>query len=107
MADPEAPPRAREAFDREALPHLNGVYCFARSLTGDTTAAEDLTQDTFLNALKAWHQYTPGTNCRAWLFTICRNLRSRQVVRERREEPMEAAVLESIEIGRASCRERV
>lgn len=96
MADIEAGAGAREAFEREALEHLNSVYCFARSLTGDESAAEDLTQETYLNALGAWRQYTPGTNCRAWLFTICRNLRIRDAVRERREEPVEAAELESL-----------
>lgn len=96
MADPQTSAGGREAFEREALPHLNSVYRFARSLTGDDSAAEDLTQETYLNALRAWRQYTPGTNCRAWLFTICRNLRTRQAVRERREEPADLAELESL-----------
>jgi RNA polymerase sigma-70 factor (ECF subfamily) len=92
----EARPHTREEFEREALAHLDSVYCFARSLTGQDSAAEDLTQDTYLNALRAWRQYTPGTNCRAWLFTICRNLRAKQAVQERREEPAELAELESL-----------
>jgi RNA polymerase sigma-70 factor (ECF subfamily) len=92
----EARPYTREDFEREALAHMDSVYCFARSLTGQDAAAEDLTQDTYLNALRAWRQYTPGTNCRAWLFTICRNLRAKQAVRERREEPAELAELESL-----------
>jgi len=96
MADPGSDPDDREAFEQEALAHLNSVYCFARSLTGSEVAAEDLTQDTYLNALKAWRQYAPGTNCRAWLFTICRNLRTRQAVRERREEPTDDADLEEL-----------
>lgn len=96
MADPQPSAGGREAFEREALPHLDSVYRFARSLTGEDSAAEDLTQDTYLNALKAWRQYTPGTNCRAWLFTICRNLRTRQAVRERREESADTAELESL-----------
>lgn len=96
MTEAESRPDSREAFEHEALPHLNSVYCFARALTGDDSAAEDLTQDTYLNALKAWRQYTPGTNCRAWLFTICRNLRVRQAVRAHREEPADVAELESL-----------
>jgi RNA polymerase sigma-70 factor (ECF subfamily) len=88
--------RAPEGFEREALPHLNSVYCFARALSGDDSAAEDLTQETYLNALRSWHQYAPGTNCKAWLFTICRNLRARQAVREQREEPTDLAELESL-----------
>lgn len=85
-----------KVFEDEALPHLDSVFGFARSLTGNETAAEDLTQDTFLNALRAWKQYTPGTNCRAWLFTICRNLRSRQAERERRVELTDSAELDSL-----------
>lgn len=53
------------------VPHLRA---FARSLTGgDVHLADDLVQDTILNALQAQHQFTPGTNLKAWLFTILRN----------------------------------
>ena len=88
MADPADHEAARAAFEREALVHLDSVYCFAKSLAREEAAAEDLVQDTFLNAWRSWHRYTPGTNCKAWLFTICRNLRTRQAARARREEPV-------------------
>ena len=53
------------------VPHLRG---FARLLAGgDRHLAEDLAQDTVLRALQAEHQFTPGTNLKAWLFTILRN----------------------------------
>ena len=53
------------------VPHLRA---FARSLTsGDVHLADDLVQDTILNALQAQAQFTPGTNLKAWLFTILRN----------------------------------
>lgn len=69
-------PRQRDsaAFEREALPHLNAVYRFALSLAGDAAYADDLAQETLLNAFRSWHRYRPGTNIRAWLFTILRNL---------------------------------
>lgn len=60
-------------FEAEALPHLDAVYRFALSLTRDPTRAEDLAQESMLKAHRAWHQYRPGTNARAWLFTIVRN----------------------------------
>ena len=70
----------RESFEREALPWLDDVARFALSLTHDEPEAEDVVQDTFLRAHRSWHTYIPGSDCRRWLFTICRNvfIRSRQ-----------------------------
>lgn len=81
-------------FERDALPHLDAVYGFARMLTGDEHAAEDLAQETFVRALEHWAQFQPGTNCRAWLFTICRNHWYRASARARREAPAETSELE-------------
>lgn len=65
----------KEGFAEEALPHLDAVYRFALRLSsGNTAEAEDVAQEAFLRAFRAWETYTPGTNCRAWLFTICRNI---------------------------------
>lgn len=63
----------RQAFEDEALPHLDAVYRVALRLSGDESQADDLTQETMLKAFRAWHQYRPGTNVRAWLFTIVRH----------------------------------
>ena len=87
-------PDGRAAFDAEALVHLDAVYRYARSLTRDASDAEDLTQDTFLQAFRHWDQYRPGTKVAAWLFTICRNLFLRQRERRAREEPTDIAELE-------------
>lgn len=46
------------------------VFRVAKWLVRDTTEAEDLTQETFIQALKSFHRYSPDTNCRAWLITI-------------------------------------
>jgi RNA polymerase sigma-70 factor, ECF subfamily len=63
----------KEGFQEEALPHLDAVYRFAlRLAAGNADLAEDVAQDTFVRAYKSWHTYTRGTNCRSWLFTICR-----------------------------------
>lgn len=61
------------SFEDIALPHLEGVAGFALSLTRSKPDADDLVQETFLRAFKGWHTFSPGTDCRRWLFTICRN----------------------------------
>ena len=63
-----------ELFREEALPHLNALYNYARSISYSDEDAEDLVQDTYMRAYRFFHQYTPGSNCKAWLFTILRNL---------------------------------
>jgi len=52
---------------------LPDMRAFARSLTKDPTLADDLVQDAALRALTSAHHFTPGTNLKAWLFTIIRN----------------------------------
>ena len=81
----------RPGFEEEALPWLDAVYRFSLRLTGDPSEAEDLTQETLLRAYRHWDTYTPGTSCRSWLFTICRNafLRGREQ-RDRRRESLES-----------------
>lgn len=64
---------ARLAFEEIALPHLDSLYGVALRLTREPAAAEDLVQDTMVRAYRFWHRFEPGTNVRAWLFTILRN----------------------------------
>lgn len=73
-------------FEEEALPHLDAVYRFALRLAGSETGADDLVQETYLRAYRAWAQYTPGTRCKSWLFTICRNVFLRQRERGKRHD---------------------
>jgi RNA polymerase sigma-70 factor (ECF subfamily) len=77
-----APPQDAD-FEQEALPWVDDVYRFARSLTRNDTDAEDVVQDTYLRAYKSWHTFQPGSDARRWLFAIARNvfLRSRERVR--------------------------
>lgn len=62
-----------EAFEREALPQLDSLRDFATSLCKNRDRADDLVQDTMLKALRYFDTYTEGTNCRAWLFQICKH----------------------------------
>ncbi|HEY2376923.1 MAG TPA: sigma-70 family RNA polymerase sigma factor [Gemmatimonadaceae bacterium] len=80
LKNPEKIERDRE-FEREALPWVDDVYRFALSLTRDAVDAEDVVQDTFLRAYKSWHTYVPASDCRRWLFTICRNVFLRSLER--------------------------
>jgi RNA polymerase sigma-70 factor (ECF subfamily) len=80
----------KASFQREALPHMDAVYRFALRLSGSADQAQDLVQDTFLRAYRSWDQYTPGTQCKSWLFTICRNLYLRQRERGQRHDQIVA-----------------
>jgi RNA polymerase sigma-70 factor, ECF subfamily len=63
----------RALFEREALPHVDALYSAALRLSRNPDDARDLLQETVLRAYRFFHQYTPGTNCRAWLLTILYN----------------------------------
>ena len=63
----------RESFEREVIPQLDSIYSMALRLARNTQDANDLLQETVLRAYRFFHQYTPGTNSRAWLLTILFN----------------------------------
>ncbi len=66
--------RDRVRFEEEALELSDQVYRVARRIAGSRDEAEDLVQQTYERAFRAWRQYTPGTNLRAWLLRILTNL---------------------------------
>ena len=76
---------ARLRFEAEAIPYMGLMFPAALRLTRDRCDAEDLIQDTFARAFVKFHQFTPGTNLRAWLhrimfhtfYSACRKRRSR------------------------------
>lgn len=59
-----------DSFEAIALPHLNDLFRAARHTLGDTAEAEDIVQETYLQAWKSFHRFEPGTNIRGWLFKI-------------------------------------
>lgn len=59
-------------FREVVLPHLDGAYNLARYLARDPTAAEDIVQDAFLRAFRAFSAFRGGAP-KAWLFAIVRN----------------------------------
>ena len=62
-----------EAFEVEALAHLDMLYSVARRLVRTQGEAEDLVQETYTRALSGWRR-KPPENVAAWLATICRNI---------------------------------
>ena len=73
--DPTTTDREWPAFEAEALPHADRLFRLAMWFEGDRSEAEDLVQETMMQALRSFHRFQPGTNCRAWLTTILQNLR--------------------------------
>jgi RNA polymerase sigma-70 factor (ECF subfamily) len=72
-------------FETDALASLDSLYRTALRLTHRPADAEDLVQETYLKAFRSAKQFTPGTNLRAWLFTILHNTarnRARDLARE-------------------------
>jgi RNA polymerase sigma-70 factor (ECF subfamily) len=62
-----------EIFEAEAMQHINDLYRTALRLTRDGTDADDLVQETYMQAWKSFDNYELGTNCRAWLYKILFN----------------------------------
>lgn len=63
----------RAFFEQLAMPLFDQLYNHACWLTGDRADAEDLVQETYAKALKAFASFAEGTNLRAWMFRILRN----------------------------------
>ena len=57
----------------EIVEHLPSLRAFAVSLTRNSATADDIVQDTIVKAWSNIDKFQPGTNMRAWLFTILRN----------------------------------
>jgi RNA polymerase sigma-70 factor (ECF subfamily) len=81
------PPKAgKESEWRDAVVQLiPALRAFAWSLSHNASDADDLVQDTLIKAWTNREKFEPGTNLRAWLFTILRNTYYTAAVRRRRE----------------------
>jgi RNA polymerase sigma-70 factor (ECF subfamily) len=61
-------------FTQAAIEHIDSLYGYAMTLTHDQTEAEDLVQETYLRAVRAFGQLVPNSNLKSWLFVIMRNV---------------------------------
>ena len=89
-----------ETFRRVMLPLLDAAYAYARFLTRDAGAAEDLVQDAYLRAFRAFSGYRGG-DPKAWLFAILRTT-FLDGLRGRKDSREEAANDESVALADAA-----
>ena len=85
-------------FEREALASIDALYRTALRLTRRPADAEDLVQDTYLRAFRAADRFEPGTNLRAWLFTILHNAAKNRL----RDRARDTVMVDSEAVERAA-----
>lgn len=72
-------------FKNDLIAAMPAVRGFARTFERDAARADDLVQETLVKAWASRERFEPGTNMKAWLFTILRNVYISQYRRARRE----------------------
>ncbi len=93
----------RRRFEELTLPCLPGLFAFALRLTGDAAAAEDLVQETYLKALRAFSSLRDPERARPWLFQIL----SRLAIDRQRASGREVGGIEPEELDRFSLYDRI
>ncbi|MDE1997114.1 MAG: sigma-70 family RNA polymerase sigma factor [Rhizobiaceae bacterium] len=110
MADIAAPPQAMDTrvkaaarsgdamqqFQRTIVPHMDAAYNFARFLSRDADAAQDIVQDAFLRAYRSFDGFRGG-DARAWLFTIVRNCYFAWIQDIKRKARFETPIIDGME----------
>ena len=89
MPHEETVEERRARFERDALPFLDQLYAAAMRMTRNPSDAEDLVQETFVKAFAAFHQFTEGTNLKAWLYRILTNTFINNY-RKKQRQPLES-----------------
>jgi len=107
-AGPPAPPstgpaapfpdrdKAASRFQRDLIALVPYLHNFARALCGNRALAEDIAQEALAKAWRARGRFDPGTNLKAWLFTILRNEFYDHARRARREAQWDEQLAENI-----------
>jgi RNA polymerase sigma-70 factor (ECF subfamily) len=98
MANPdtEAARSGSSEFEKVAMPHLDSVYRTARWMARNEHEAEDLVQETYFRAFRAFHRFQADTNCKAWLLKILANLNADRFSRS-------SAKLENVRFDDVKC----
>jgi RNA polymerase sigma factor (sigma-70 family) len=78
-------------FQSQIVPHLDAAYNFARFLSRNPDAAQDIVQETFLRAYRGFDGYQGG-DARAWIFSIVRNCYHNWLLEGRRKARLEIDV---------------
>jgi len=89
MPQEETVEERRARFERDALPFVDQLYAAAMRMTRNPSDAEDLVQETFVKAFAAFHQFTEGTNLKAWLYRILTNTFINNY-RKKQRQPLES-----------------
>lgn len=77
----------RDRFERDALQYVDQLYSAAMRMARNPADAQDLVQEAYAKAYASFHQYTPGTNLKAWLYRILTNTYI-NLYRKRQREPL-------------------
>jgi RNA polymerase sigma-70 factor, ECF subfamily len=93
MAPTPQSPADSSDFEQHVRPYVRQLYPAALQMTRNASDAEDLVQETLAKAYTAYHQFTPGTNLRAWLHKILANTFINNY-RRRKREPVIASAAE-------------
>lgn len=72
-------------FEKEFMPHADALYNFAYQLSYNDDDANDLVQETYMKAFRFIDSYQEGTNSKAWLFKILKNIFINEYRRKKRE----------------------
>jgi RNA polymerase sigma-70 factor (ECF subfamily) len=103
LATPETDAERATRFESEALVYLDQLYGAALRMTRNPTDAEDLVQETFAKAYASFHQFTPGTNLKAWLYRILTNTFINSYRKKQRQPQSSGQEVEDWQLARAEA----
>jgi RNA polymerase sigma-70 factor (ECF subfamily) len=88
-------------FADQAMEHMSSLYTAALRMTRNPADAEDLVQETYLKAYRAFHTFQEGTNLKAWLYKILTNtFINRYRAKKRRPEESDIEDVEDLYLYR-------